>query len=267
LNVVGEKALDVECADHVDATSLRPSVPRVRVRRYLGFESMRILAGSSVSVPALLLAGILSGLGAQEDLSVRIIPRFGLTSPDGYFYEEFVNFAVDEPTEWSNGSLGRAAYAGLAVELGNEDRGVFLRGELAHTFEGWMAVVHSYVKPRVLFDPPEIVYTFLDVPASITFATVQLVLPTRFDLAGIRPYGLLGGGGKWYHFGSPTEEYTVDVILPGGGFTGTFEVGGGVSFSVLGLTFDAQVRDSVNRYWGKTQHDLIFSGGLVWRVR
>jgi hypothetical protein len=228
---------------------------------------MRTLAGIFAAAPALLLTGGLLGLGAQEDLSVRLIPRFGLTSPDGYFYEEFVNFAVDEPTEWSNGSLGRAAYAGLAVELGIEDRGIFLRGELAHTFEGWLAVVHSYVKPRVLFDPPEIVYTFLDVPASMTFGTVQLVLPTRFEVAGVRPYGLIGGGGKWYHFGSPTESYTVDVILPGDGFTGTFEVGGGITFSLLGLVLDAQIRDSVNRYWDKTQHDLIFSGGLVWRVR
>ena len=45
------------------------------------------------------------------------------------------------------------------------------------------------------------------------------------------------------------------------------EVGGGTSLTLRGLVFDLQLRDTINRYWGKTQHDLIFSGGLVWRIR
>jgi len=40
-----------------------------------------------------------------------------------------------------------------------------------------------------------------------------------------------------------------------------------LSFSVFGLVFDTQMRDSINKYWGKTQHDLIFSQGLIWRIR
>ena len=43
-------------------------------------------------------------------------------------------------------------------------------------------------------------------------------------------------------------------------------MGGGVTFGLFGLTFEAQVKDNINRYWDKTQHDLIFSGGLIWRV-
>jgi len=205
-------------------------------------------------------------VSAQDDLSIRIIPRAGLLNPDAYFYEEFANFADDEPDEWTNGSLGRAAYLALALEIGHQDRGIFLRGELGHTFEGWMAVTHAYVQPRVLFEPPQVIYTYLDVPASLTFAKAQLIFPTRFQVAGIRPYALLGGGGKWYHFGDPTEENTVEAILPTKGFTGSVEVGGGAQFSILGLTFDAQLLDSVNRYWGKTQHDLLLSGGWVWEI-
>lgn len=206
-------------------------------------------------------------VSAQEELTIRVIPRGGLLAPDAYFYEEFANFADDEPDEWTNGSLGRAAYLALAAEVGYEDRGIFLRGELGHTFEGWLAVTHAYVRPRILLEPPEVIYTYLDVPASITFAKAQLVLPTRFQVAGIRPYAVLGGGGKWYHFGSPTEENTVEAILPSEGFTGSFELGGGFLFPLLGLTFDLQILDSINRYWGKTQHDLVLSGGWVWQVR
>ena len=122
-------------------------------------------------------------------------------------------------------SVGRY-YLGVALEAGFEDRGIFVRGELAHTFEGWLSVVHGIIRPRVLFDPPEIIYTALDVPASLTFATLQVILPAQFEAAGIRPYGLVGGGGKWYHFGSPTEPNTVGAILPSGGFTADPRTGG-----------------------------------------
>ncbi len=204
---------------------------------------------------------------AQERLTVRVIPRFGLLNPDTYFYEEFLNFADDEPAEWTTGTLGRAAYAGLGVEVGLEDRGLFLRGEFGRSFEGWLSAVHGIVKPRVFYDPPEIVNTWLDVPTALTFASAQLVLPTRLDFWGIQPYFLLGGGGKWYDFGKPTEEYTVDVILPSNGFVASADMGGGVLVDVWVLTFDLQARDTLSKYWGKYQNDMIFSGGLVWRLR
>ena len=204
---------------------------------------------------------------AQEDLTIRVIPRFGLLNPDSYFYEEFANFADDEPAEWTTGSLGRAAYAGMALEVGLEERGIFLRGEVGRSFEGWLSVVHGIVKPRVFYDPPEIINTWLDVPTALTFATVQLVLPTRFHGWGVQPYFLFGGGGKWYHFGEPTEANTVEAILPSDGFTVNFDLGAGLIFALWGLDFDIQARDALNRYWGKNQNDLIFSGGLIWRIR
>jgi len=204
---------------------------------------------------------------AQEGISVRVIPRFGLLNPDAYFYEEFSSFAEDTPTEWTTGTLGRAAYVGLGVEMGLEERGIFLRGEIGHSFEGWLSAVHGYVKPRNFYEPPVVINTWIDVPAALTFASAQLVLPTRAEFWGIQPYFLLGGGGKWYHFGEPSEPLTVDAILPSDGFTLSADLGGGIYLDLFGITFDLQARDALNRYWGKTQNDLIFSGGLVWKVR
>lgn len=204
---------------------------------------------------------------AQDDLTIRVIARSGLLNPDVYFYEQFANFADDEPVEWTNGTLGRALVAGVGVEVGWEGRGIFLRGEIARSFSGWLFAAHGIVMPRVYYDPPEIVYNWLDVPATLTFANLQLVLPTQFELWGIRPYVLAGGGGKWYHFGAPTTPNTVEAILPSDGFTVALDLGAGVSTTVFGLTFDIRLQDSINRYWGKTQHDLIFSGGLAWQLR
>lgn len=206
-------------------------------------------------------------LRAQEKLEVRIIPRFGLLAPDSYFFEEFANFSGDGPVEWTTGSLGRAAFAGVGVEVGSGNRGFFLRGELTRSFQGWLSAVHGLLIPRVLFEPPQVVNTWLDVPAAITFLSLQAVLQTRLTIRRVQPYVLAGFAGKWYSFGSPTEPNTVEAILPSDGYTPALELGGGLTFKVLGLTFDAQAKDVVNRYWGKTQHDLVFSGGLVWSVR
>lgn len=217
-------------------------------------------------LPIVPLLVSLSGLSAQEKLTIRVIPRAGLLAPDAYLYEEFENFADDEPVEWTNGALGRAAYVGISLEAGFEETGVFFRGEFGRTFEGWLSAVHGVVRPRVLYEPPEIINTWFDVPAALTFANLHLVLPTRFEYRGVRPYFLLGGGGKWYSFGDPTEENSVEAILPSDGFTAYLDLGAGVTVRLWGLDFDIQGRDSINRYWGKTQHDLVISGGWIWRI-
>jgi len=207
-----------------------------------------------------------SSVRGQDDLSIRVVPRAGLLNPDTYFYEVFASFAQDTPTEWTSGSLGRAAYVGLGLEVGWEDRGVFFRGEVGRSFEGWLSVVHSYVQPRVFYDPPTIINTWLDVPAAVTFASAQIVLPARLEIWRINPYFLLGGGGKWYSFDDPTEPNEVGATLPSPGFTATAEIGGGLFVDLFGLTFDLQALDTLNRYWGKYQNDLVFTGGLVWRI-
>jgi hypothetical protein len=206
-------------------------------------------------------------VAGQSPLEVRVIPRLGLLAPDEFFYEEFTNFSGDGPVEWTTGSLGRAAFVGLGLEVGSQERGIFVRGEVARSFEGWLSAVHGVLIPRVLFEPPQVVNTWLDVPAALTFASLQVILHTRLQFRGIQPFVLAGFTGKWYGFGSPTSENTVDAILPTDGFTPSADLGGGVTFRLLGLTLEGQLKDSINRYWGKTQHDLIVSGGVLWRVR
>ena len=194
------------------------------------------------------------------------MPRAGILLPDTYFYEEFRNFGGDQPTEWTNGALGRSAYVALGLEAGWKDRGLLFRGEVGRTLDEWLFVTHAIVQPRVLWDPPEIVYTYLDVPSDITFANLQVVLPARFSLWGIEPYFLVGGGGKWYHFGEPTEEYGVDPIFPSDGFTASLELGAGLAVELLGVRLDVQIRDGLSEYWGKYQNDLLLIGGLVWEI-
>jgi hypothetical protein len=202
---------------------------------------------------------------AQDGLVVKLTPRAGVVVPDQYFYEVFANFAGDGPVEWTTGSLGRTMVAGLGVELGFGGDGVLVRAEVLRSFDAWLLASHGIVRPRVLFDPPEIVNTFLDVPVTITFTSVQVVLPTRLELWRIKPYVLLGGGGKRYGFGESTRPNEVGAILPNDGFTWGGDLGGGFTLEAFGLNADFQLRDTITRYWDKTQHDLLLTGGLLWR--
>ena len=103
-------------------------------------------------------------------------------------------------------------------------------------------------------------------PMTLTFASVQVVLPTKLELWRMKPYVLLGVGGKRYGFSEPTSPNEVGAVLPSNGFTWGGDLGGGFTLEVVGLNVDVQVRDAITRYWGKTQHDLLFTGGLLWRL-
>lgn len=211
----------------------------------------------------LLLPGLVQ---AQDGLIVKLLPRAGLVAPDQYFYEVFANFAGDGPVEWTTGSLGRGFVAGLGVELGFANDGVLVRGEVLRSFDTWLLATHGIVRPRVLFEPPQVINTFLDVPTTLTFTSVQVVLPTRLEVWRMKPYVLLGVGGKRYGFGEPTRPNDVGAILPQDGYTWAGELGGGFTFEAFGLTADVQVRDVISRYWGKGQNDLLFTAGSTWQV-
>jgi hypothetical protein len=209
---------------------------------------------------ALLLS---SPVQAQDGLEVKLVPRAGMVSPDRYFYDVFANFSGDGPVEWTTGSLGRAFVAGLGVELGFGDDGILVRGEILRSFNAWLLATHGIVEPRVFFEPPHIVNTSLDVPMTLTFTSVQVVLPTRLELWRFKPYVLLGGGGKFYGFGEPTTPNEVEATLPSDGFTWGADLGGGFILAAFGVHLDLQIRDAITRYWDKTQHDLLFTGGLL----
>ncbi|MBT8396578.1 MAG: hypothetical protein HKO65_19565 [Gemmatimonadetes bacterium] len=213
------------------------------------------------------IAGAHDPASAQEELELRVIPRFGLLAPDAQFYDRFKNFSGDGYIEWTSGALGRAALVGLGVEAEIGNFGILFRGEVARSFEGWLSAGHGILIPRVFFEPPQVVNTWFDVPVNMTFGSLQIILPTRLEYRGIQPYILAGYAGKWYSFGEPTRPNEVEAILPGNGFTHSLELGGGLTFALFGLTFDAQLKDSINKYWEKTQNDLVLSGGLIWSIR
>lgn len=198
---------------------------------------------------------------APTPRGVRVYPRAGLLAPDAYFYEYFKNFAGDGLTEWTSTSLGRAFVAGMGLEV-RLSESAYLRGEVLRSFDGWLSAAHSVETLRDLFIPPEIVTTWLDVPAAVTLTSVQLVLPTRLELGPFEPYVLVGGGGKFYSFQDPTEPNDVEATLPENGFTWGGDVGAGLALRTLGLQVDLQARDAWNKYWGKWQHDFMYSGTL-----
>ena len=200
---------------------------------------------------------------AAQPVSVRFSPRVGVVSPDAYLFEYFANFAGDGQMEWSTGALRRALAVGLSVETDLLAGAVTVRGELMGSFEGWTSVSHSIVVPRDLYEPSYVETTWIDVPSSVAMASLQALLPTRLVLGRFRPYVLVGVAGKYYDFGEPTPRNTVNATLPTNGMTWGADVGGGVQATFLGLTWDVQGRDAVSRYWGKNQHDLVFSGGVI----
>jgi hypothetical protein len=141
-------------------------------------------------------------------------------------------------------------------------KSAYLRGEVLRSFKTWLSAAHSVETLRNLFVPPEIVTTWLDVPTTLTLTSVQIVLPTRLELGPANPYVLVGGGGKFYSFREPTGPNDVGATLPSNGFTWGGDLGAGVTACWKGLSLDVQARDALSRYWGKLQHDFIYSGSV-----
>lgn len=194
---------------------------------------------------------------------LRVSPRVGVLSPDPYLYEYFANFSGDGPVEWTTGTLGRAVVMGLSVERDFKDGAFVLRGEMMGAFQGWMSVAHSIVVARDLYDPPYVETKWVDVPSNLTVLSLQALFPTRLVLGRVRPYVLAGVGGKYYDFGTPSSAPVANATLPDNGFTWGGDLGAGLVVPFRGMTWDLQARDTMNRYWGKTQHDFLFTAGVL----
>lgn len=249
------------------AAMMRTSTHRPETRRNAHRLPVALVAGAALAAGALFAAAApapaqqLPGAGAEAlPRAVRVYPRIGLIDPDRYFYEYFLNFAGDGQTEWTTGSLGRALVAGAGVEVRLGSGAAYLRGEVLRSFDGWLSAAHSWETLRDLFTPPEIRTVWFDLPATVTLTSLQLVLPTRLELGPVKPYVLVGAGGKHYAFGEPTMANEVDATFPADGFTWGGDVGAGLTARVLGLTIDVQARDAWSRYWGKYQHDMMYTG-------
>ena len=200
---------------------------------------------------------------AAQGGGLRISPRVGMLSPDPYLYEYFANFSGDGPVEWSTGTLGRTFVLGMSVEKDFVGGALVLRGEMMGAFGGWTSVTHSIVVARDLYDPPYVKSTWMDVPSSLSTVGIQALLPIQLLVGPVRPYVMAGVGGKYYDFGEPSPANTVNATLPTNGFTWGGDVGAGLTVPFLGLTWDLQARDAMNRYWGKTQHDFLFTAGAL----
>jgi hypothetical protein len=43
-------------------------------------------------------------------------------------------------------------------------------------------------------------------------------------------------------------------------------LGLGAKVRILGLTLDLQMRDTLSRYWKRTQHNVLWLGGVSWEL-
>jgi hypothetical protein len=234
---------------------------------------MKAALAAGIAFGAVLAQGSGNALSAQGTgaaggtLQVRVVPRIGLLSPDRYLYEQFANLSGDGPVEWTDGFLQRALLLGIGVEVGRPGSGVALRGEVVRSFGGWLNASHSIVIPRQFFDPPYVQTTWLDVPTAVLMGSLQLILPLRLTLWSAEPYVVAGTHARRYSFGEPTTANEVEAILPGDGVTYGGDLGAGFTVPIHGVAIEVQGRDSITRYWGKIQHDIVLSTGVVWRVR
>lgn len=219
---------------------------------------------------ALCLMAVPAGTAAQsalDDLEIRLIPRAGAVTPAGWFYVEYAHFGVN-PLEWTEAAVMEAATVGLAAELRSERLGLSVRGEVLRTVDADTRLGHKILNSSFGNTQPTVSTEYHWVPVTLTTATVDIVLPTRFRLPfGIQPYVTAGAGAKFYSFDVAVIENPARTLqLPEEGTTAVLNVGGGVSFTVLGLDVDLVARDAISEYWEEQQHDVYWLAGVSWRV-
>ncbi|MEJ2217017.1 MAG: hypothetical protein P8099_10420 [Gemmatimonadota bacterium] len=214
----------------------------------------------------LLLGAVLgtTPASAQDGVSLRVVPRFGMLFPDAYLYEEYAHFGAGN-TEWTTTSLRRAGFGGIALELGL-GRGLRVRAEALRSFRGWALADHVVTVPDTAAGTTTFQTTWYDLPYRLSEAGLQLLLPLRITHWGVRPYVLAGGVARWYHFGASTRPTATYTALPPDAVYGGALVGAGLRFSLLGIGVDLQGREALGHYADKSQHDAVLSAGVVWRV-
>lgn len=221
---------------------------------------------TALALAGLVLPASVSAQSGLDRLDIRITPRGGVMTPADWFYEEFVHFGLD-PMEWTEAAILRAPVAGLAVEVELAGTGIWIRGEVLRTFDAITSMTHAVLLEAAAYDPPRVERTPYRVGTSITTGTLDLAFPTLFTLGPVQPYVTAGVGGKRYSFDIDAFLDLQDtVVLPRSGTVPMLNVGVGATARVMGFTLDVQVRDAVNEYWGRVQHDVMVMGGLTWEV-
>jgi hypothetical protein len=219
--------------------------------------------GTVVAAAGLLAAPTpASAQGPLGRIELRVEPRFGMLLPGHHLYVSYQSY---DPLVWSTGTMGRTGIGGLSAELRLDD-GIRVRGTVMRSFRGWLYASQTVLIPPIGFNPPTEAVTWYDVPASLTTGSIEVVLPTWIHPFGTQPYVLAGFTGKRYDFGQPTAADSVGAILPANGVVRALDLGGGVEVTVFGLNLDFQARDTIGRYWGQTQHDIVATAGILWRL-
>lgn len=227
------------------------------MRRFTLLAALAAMATAGCLVPTAVAAQ-----GPLGKIQLRIEPRFGMLLPG---HELYVQYQSYDPLAWTTGTMGRTGIGGVSAELRFDD-GIRVRGTVMHSFRGWLFTRYAVLVPPIGFNPATEYVTWFDVPAALTTGTIEVVLPTWIHPLGTQPYVLAGITGKRYDFGQPTAADSVGAIMPTNGVVRAWDLGGGVEVTVLGLNLDFQARDTIGHYWGRTQHDIIATAGVVWRV-
>jgi hypothetical protein len=232
-----------------------------------GSAGARLRAVVGGAVLGALLAGP-APAAAQHCPELRIAPRAALLTPADWLYVEFPAFGA-EPLSWTQAAVLRAPLVGGTAEARWERPGVWIRGELLRSLGAETSLTHSQLRPREGFEAPRTVHAFYRVPTTLTFAGVELGLPTRLRLPrGIQPYVTVGGGAKWYGFGDAGLPDDAGIVqLPEPGMERLFQIGGGAALALGPVSLDLALRDAISHYWGRQQHDVMVLTGLSLRIR
>ncbi|MEJ2504615.1 MAG: hypothetical protein P8177_15110 [Gemmatimonadota bacterium] len=183
---------------------------------------------------------VLPAASSAQSLEVRLTPRAGVMTPDGYFYVEYARFGLG-PIEWTEAAIESAPVVGLAVEVDLGGSGLWIRGEVLRTLDGNLNVSHAQAQEPVGVNPPTLARTYYDIPAAVTLGSIDLALPTRLTLPlGIQPYFTAGIGGKRYDFDlagfGPIEDLDEDIVYPSEGVSFALNAGAGAVVRVGGLS-------------------------------
>jgi len=221
---------------------------------------------AAVALAALALA-VTTTASAQDGFTLRIAPRIGHLTPADWFYDEFPHFGVGD-TEWTEAAILPSTLAGVTAELRLEGVGLWVRGDVLRTIGGETSLVHAVLVPPGGYNPPYVARSPYRLETGITFASLELVFPTRLRLPlGIQPYVAAGVGGKRYDFDTaPLADLAGRLVLPSDGTTLSANVAAGFTLDLSGFVLDLLVRDAISEYWGDTQHDVMVLAGVSLRL-
>lgn len=226
----------------------RPSSPPPGGLPHPGRGSATRFRGGCGLCPMLILAAALLPAGtearAQETtggagaaaLEVRLLPSFGWYHPSDLLYRS------DFPP--ARARMGRAASVGLGVQLTSPALPLALRVQVERA--DWFDTRMVGTIPGNGFQSTLSFHH--TVPTAVTFLMGDLVLRSRREIQGIRPYAFLGAGVKRYAFGEMDPPDPLGFTRPMDGSGGMIHYGLGTELGIWGWTLAPELGGSFSRY-------------------